>query len=236
MRRMGWERHDGSGSSPAFEELTCTLGTVLCILTYDGDPQPLAINYTVLVVLLSVAAAELAAQRHGAAAGELIQRAAWQVAVFAVLVGVQVAFCVLVQRRGISIIWNAMTAFLLLQRRRARMEYNAHLPKKKERGEPHRLVRCIEWAIELRPVDHVVHFGVTVAGVADLYYLRTADMMINIAHGSALILGVALEHRHARHFETSTSPEPEPELQPKQRQYNPREYVQVKVDESVEQP
>ena len=67
---MGWERQDGSGSSLGFEVLTCNLGTVPCILTYDGDPQPLAINYTVLVVLLIVAASELAAQRPGAKNGE----------------------------------------------------------------------------------------------------------------------------------------------------------------------
>jgi hypothetical protein len=236
--RMGWERHNGSGSSsPAFEELTCSLGTVPCILTYDGDPQPLAINYTVLVVLLIVAAAELAgAQRPGAIAGERIRRAAWQVAVFMVLVGGQVSFCVLVQRTGISVIWNAMTAFLLLQRRRARLEYSARLPKKKEIGEPHALVLCVEWTIDLRPVDHIVHFGVAVAASADLYYLRTADTMINIAHGCALVLGVALEHHYARQFENPTAPEPEPEPQSKQRQHDPREYVQVEVDESVEVP
>jgi hypothetical protein len=234
---MGWERHDGSGSSsPAFEELTCTLGTVLCIFTYSGDPQPLAINYTVLVVLLIVAASELAAQRPGAAAGEGTRRAAWQVAIFMVLVGVQVSFCVLVHRTGISIVWNAMAAFLLLQRRRARVEYRAHLPPKKEVGQPHRLVLCIEWIIELRPVDHVVHFGVAVAAGADVYYLRTADMTTNIAHACALVLGVALERRFAGQFEKLTGPKPELEPEPKQRQHHPREYVKVEVDESVEVP
>ena len=230
---MGWERQDGSGSS-LFELLTCDLGTVPCILTYDGDPQPLAINYTVLVVLLIVAASELAAQRPGAKDGEWTQRASWQLAVFMVLVGLQVGICVFVDWTGISIIWNAMASFLLFQRRRGRLEYRKQLPKKVEIGKPHRLVLCVEWIIELRPVDHVVHFGALVAAAADLYYLWTAEWPSNVAHGCALVLGVAIEHYYAAIFKKLPVPQPEPEPEPTPRLYNPREYVQV--GESVEVP
>jgi hypothetical protein len=210
-------------------------GTVPCILTYDGDPQPLAINYTVLVVLLIVAAAELAAQRPGAKRGEVTRRAAWQLAGLMFLVGLQVCVCVFVDLTGISIIWNAVSSFLLLQRQRARLEYQHQQPKRVEVIEPHHLVRCIEWSIELRPVDHIVHFGVLVAAGADLHYLRAADTTINVAHGCALLLGVGLEHQYARLFKKSPAPEPEPEPEPaKRRKHHPREYVIV--DESVELP
>jgi hypothetical protein len=181
-------------------------GTVPCILTYDGDPQPLAINYTVLVVLLIVAAAELAAQRPGAKRGEVTRRAAWQLAGLMFLVGLQVCVCVFVDLTGISIIWNAVSSFLLLQRQRARLEYQHQQPKRVEVIEPH-----------------------------DLHYLRAADTTINVAHGCALLLGVGLEHQYARLFKKSPAPEPEPEPEPaKRRKHHPREYVIV--DESVELP
>ena len=151
------------------------------------------------------------------------------------LVALQVSVCVFVDHTGISIIWNAMASFLLLQRQRARMEYQHQQPKVVEVIEPHHLVRCVEWSIELRPVDHIVHFGVLVAVAADLHYLRAEDATTNVAHACALLLGVGLENHYARLFKKLPAPEPEPEpALAKRRKHHPREYVIV--DESVELP
>ena len=98
-------------------------------------------------------------------------------------------------------------------------------------------VGCIQETARpmLRPVDHIVHFGVLVAAGADLHYLRAADATLNVAHGCALLLGVGLEHQYARLFKKLPAPEPEPEPEPaKRRKHHPREYVIV--DESVELP
>lgn len=185
-------------------------------------------------MLSIVAAAELAARRPTAEDKEVLLRAVWQLVACVALVGLQVGICVVVHCTGISIVWNAMASFLLMQRRRARLAYQKQLPKKPEISEPHHLVRCVEWMIELRPVDHVVHLGVLVAVAVDLYYLHNEDTITTVAHGCALVLGCLLERYYAGTFEKPQDevPEPEPRPRPKRR-HNPREYVQVDNEPSL---
>jgi hypothetical protein len=225
---MGWEAQDGSGSG-SWYELSC-VGVVPCILTYDGDPHHMAINYTVLVVLLIAAMCELQDSQRRVCT----LRAVWQLCVLVLVVGLQVAICVLVHCTGISIVWNTQASFLLLQRLRARLQLQAKMPKKLEvGGEVHALVRCTEWIIGCRPVDWIVHMGVLVAVAVDLYYLQTADGLTNAAHGCALVLGALVEQLHAWSYARPPELEPEPEPATTPRRHNPNEYVTL-IDDSVE--
>ena len=217
---MGWEVHAGSGDG-SWSELSC-VGTIPCILTYEGDRHHIALNYMVLIVLVICALFELKDSTKRICSG----RAVWQLCVLVLVLVFQVGLCVLVQCTGISIVWNAQACFLLLQRARWRAAHKAAAPKKIEVLEPHHLVHCVEWLIECRPVDHIVHLGVLVAFGVDIYYLRTADALTNVSHGSALLLGALIERRHFQRFGGSL-PAPasdQPEASPR-RQHHPREYV-----------
>ena len=219
---MGWEVHEGSGDG-SLSDLSC-VGTIPCILTYEGDRHHIAINYMVLIVLMIVSIFELKDSTKKVCS----RRALWQLCALVLVLVFQVGLCVLVQCTGISIVWNAQSSFLLLQRARWRAAHKAAVLQKVEMIEPHQLVKCVEFLIACKPVDHIVHLGVLVAFGVDMYYLRTADWQTNLSHASALLLGVLIERRHFKRFGKGL-PEPatdQPEASPR-RQHNPREYVTV---------
>ena len=150
----------------------CGVTEIGCILTYAGNADDTLLHWSILLLCCCCAALELRSPTpphasHAAARAS----AAWQACALAAVGAYQVGPCMVLGCAGVSIIWNAVAAFVVRQRLRYRPA-----------------CRCVG-----SPRDTFISCVAVATLCADAYYATTAEALTTVAHGCALALGAAIE-------------------------------------------
>ena len=149
-----------------------------CILTYAGSVRDMWINYATFALVLTAAA--LRGRRRRSSSSSSTR---WKVATLVAFLGVvafQIGLCWIVHCTGISIIWCAVTGWLVNEQQQHQQQQG---------GAQQEQTRS--WWEDLT---------LTVVLSVLIYYAVVAPVITTVAHGCALILGALLSRLVPRIF------------------------------------